>query len=131
MKKSEQDRLLSEKPKVVAEELEPEATKVGASERDEKSGSLEPEQTRLFGEILKAEAKEPEKETMPMDAQEEPEKETMLLHAPEKPEKETMPLGASKEEGGVKCFPGSTLRGASDLPAAGIYINPPFALIIG
>nr|GMC82383.1 uncharacterized protein At5g08430 [Ipomoea batatas] len=102
MTKSEQERLLSEKPKVVAEELEPEATKAGASERDEeKSGSPEPEQTRLFGENLK----EPEKESMPLDA-------------PEKPEKETMPLDASKEVGAVKCFPGSTLRGPSDLLAA-------------
>nr|GMC86497.1 uncharacterized protein At5g08430 [Ipomoea batatas] len=113
MTKSEQERLLSEKPKVVAEELEPEATKAGASERDEeKSGSPEPEQTRLFGENLK----EPEKETMPLDA-------------PEKPEKETMPLDASNEVGAVKCFTGSTLRGPSDLLAAGIYMNPPFALI--
>nr|GMC89222.1 uncharacterized protein At5g08430 [Ipomoea batatas] len=113
MTKSEQERLLSEKPKVVAEELEPEATMAGASERDEeKSGSPEPEQTRLFGENLK----EPEKETMPLDA-------------PEKPEKETMPLDASKEVGAVKCFTGSTLRGPSDLLAAGIYMNPPFALI--
>ncbi|XP_031127883.1 uncharacterized protein LOC116029966 isoform X2 [Ipomoea triloba] len=133
MTKSEQERLLSEKPKVVAEELEPEATKAGASERDEeKSGSPEPEQTRLFGENLKVEAKEPEKETMPLDAPEEPEKETMPLDAPEKPgketmhldapekrEKETMPLDASKEVGAVKCFTGSTLRGPSDLLAAG------------
>nr|GMC82380.1 SWIB/MDM2 domain,Plus-3,GYF, putative isoform 2 [Ipomoea batatas] len=124
MTKSEQERLLSEKPKVVAEELEPEATKAGASERDEeKSGSPEPEQTRLFGESLKAEAKEPEKETMPLDAPEEPEKETMPLDAPEKPEKKTMPLDASKEVGAVKCFPGSTLRGPSDLLAAGMALS--------
>ncbi|XP_031127985.1 uncharacterized protein At5g08430 isoform X2 [Ipomoea triloba] len=151
MTKSEQERLLSEKPKVVAEELEPEATKAGASERDEeKSGSPEPEQTRLFGENLKVEAKEPEKETMPLDAPEEPEKETMLLDAPEEPEKETMPLDApekpeketmpldapekpeketmppldaSKEVGAVKCFSGSTLRGPSDLLAAGMALS--------
>nr|GLL24999.1 uncharacterized protein At5g08430 [Ipomoea trifida] len=98
MTKSEQERLLSEKPKVVAEELEPAATKAGASERDEeKSGSPEPEQTRLFGENLKVEAKEPEKETMLSDAPEEPEKETMLLDAPEEPEKETMPLDAPEK----------------------------------
>ncbi|XP_019157270.1 PREDICTED: uncharacterized protein At5g08430 [Ipomoea nil] len=124
MTESEQERLLSEKPKVVAEELEPEATKAGASERDEgKSGSLEPEQARLFGENLKAEAKEPEKETVLLDAPEEPEKETMPLDAPEKPEKETMPLDASKELGAVKCFPVSTLSEPSDLLAAGTALS--------
>ncbi|VFR00053.1 unnamed protein product [Cuscuta campestris] len=92
MTKAEQDRLLSEKPKVVPDELEPEATPPNASEKDEeKSSSPEPEQINLSGENFRTDAEEPEKETMSMDAPE--------------------------EVGGLRCFLGSTLREASDLSA--------------
>ncbi|RAL48887.1 hypothetical protein DM860_001207 [Cuscuta australis] len=98
MTKAEQDRLLSEKPKVVPDELEPEATPPNASEKDEeKSSSPEPEQINLSGENFRTDAEEPEKETMSMDAPE--------------------------EVGGLRCFLGSTLREASDLSAPGIWMN--------